>query len=88
MLCLKGPDFIAEAMKDRVLDTIYRRRNTYNLRTSSMENGFCGRVHYEVSCASGEGICVEAGRPDSITHKNSRQIRKFPVTRISVNPQT
>ena len=31
---------------------------------------------------------VEAGRPDSITEEKLRVLRKHPVTRISVNPQT
>ena len=31
---------------------------------------------------------IEAGRPDSITEEKLRVIRKYPVTRISVNPQT
>lgn len=31
---------------------------------------------------------VEAGRPDSITREKLMAIRKFPVDRISVNPQT
>jgi len=31
---------------------------------------------------------VEAGRPDSITEEKLRTIRSFPVTRISINPQT
>ena len=31
---------------------------------------------------------VEAGRPDSITREKLLSIRKFPVTRISINPQT
>ena len=31
---------------------------------------------------------VEAGRPDSITADKLKAIREFPVTRISVNPQT
>ncbi|HIX62977.1 MAG TPA: coproporphyrinogen dehydrogenase HemZ [Candidatus Mediterraneibacter colneyensis] len=31
---------------------------------------------------------VEAGRPDSITREKLSVIRSFPVTRISVNPQT
>ena len=30
----------------------------------------------------------EAGRPDSITKEKLQMIRKYPVTRISVNPQT
>ena len=31
---------------------------------------------------------VEAGRPDSITPEKLKAIRRFPVTRLSVNPQT
>ena len=31
---------------------------------------------------------IEAGRPDSITEEKLRVIRRYPVTRISVNPQT
>ena len=31
---------------------------------------------------------MEAGRPDSITREKLEVIRKYPVTRISVNPQT
>ena len=31
---------------------------------------------------------IEAGRPDSITREKLMMIRNYPVTRISVNPQT
>ena len=31
---------------------------------------------------------VEAGRPDSITEEKLRVLKEFPVTRISINPQT
>ena len=31
---------------------------------------------------------IAAGRPDSITEEKLRVIRRYPVTRISVNPQT
>ncbi len=31
---------------------------------------------------------IEAGRPDSITEEKLRVIRSYPVTRISINPQT
>lgn len=31
---------------------------------------------------------IEAGRPDSITHEKLETIRKYPVNRISINPQT
>lgn len=31
---------------------------------------------------------VEAGRPDSITREKLKTIKRHPVTRISINPQT
>ena len=31
---------------------------------------------------------VECGRPDSITKKNLQSMKKYNVTRISINPQT
>ena len=31
---------------------------------------------------------VEAGRPDSLTEEKLRMMKRYPVTRISVNPQT
>lgn len=31
---------------------------------------------------------VEAGRPDTITEQKLRTLQRFPVTRISINPQT
>ncbi len=31
---------------------------------------------------------IEAGRPDSITREKLQAIQEYPVTRISVNPQT
>ena len=35
-----------------------------------------------------EEFTIEAGRPDSITREKLMMIRNYPVTRISVNPQT
>ena len=31
---------------------------------------------------------VEAGRPDTITREKLQVLRQFPVSRISINPQT
>ena len=39
-------------------------------------------------CGSLLEFTVEAGRPDSITAEKLHTLRRFPVTRISVNPQT
>ncbi len=66
---------------------LYRRRHTYHVRAVSAEKasdqlgesfGFDGLVEFT----------IEAGRPDSITREKLETIKEFPVTRISVNPQT
>ena len=47
---------------------------------SEIERSFCLKDLLEYT--------VEAGRPDSITTEKLQAIRRHPVTRISINPQT
>ena len=39
-------------------------------------------------CENLAELTIEAGRPDSITREKLMMIRNYPITRISVNPQT
>ena len=39
-------------------------------------------------CENLAEFTIEAGRPDSITREKLMMIRNYPITRISVNPQT
>lgn len=75
-------------MKGRKLDTIYIGGGTpttlqpYQIRRllDALGESF-----------TFDGLCeftIEAGRPDSITREKLEAVRAFPVTRISVNPQT
>ena len=78
----------ARMMKNYKLDTIYIGGGTpttlepYQLKRLldqlGESFGFDGLVEFT----------IEAGRPDSITREKLETIKKFPVTRISVNPQT
>ena len=78
----------ADMMQGRKLDTIYIGGGTpTTLQPAQMKKllsaleesfGFCGL----------EEFTVEAGRPDSITEEKLSVLREFPVSRISVNPQT
>ena len=78
----------AVMMQGRKLDTIYIGGGTpttlspdqmRRLLTALEESfGFHGLVEFT----------VEAGRPDSITQEKLSVLREFPVSRISVNPQT
>ena len=88
-LC-KEAEAVASLMKSlgRKLDTIYIGGGTpttlepYQLEMLldclSHQFGYDGLLEFT----------VEAGRPDSITKEKLASIHRFPVTRISVNPQT
>ena len=79
---------VAQMMRGRKLDTIYIGGGTpttlepHQLRvlldTVGESFGYDGVVEFT----------VEAGRPDSITADKLKALSEFPVTRISVNPQT
>ena len=81
---------VSSIMKDtgRHLDTIYIGGGT----PTTLEPDQIRRLLSELQKAFPmEGILeftVEAGRPDSITREKLAALRSFPVTRISVNPQT
>ena len=44
------------------------------------------RDSFDLSCS--REWTVEAGRPDSLTEEKLRMMKRYPVTRISVNPQS
>lgn len=81
---------VAKMMKGRgrVLDTVYIGGGT----PTTLEPGQLKRLLDEVGENFGyhglKEFTVEAGRPDSITKEKLLALKKFPVTRISVNPQT
>ena len=78
----------APMMTGRKLDTIYIGGGT----PTTLEPEQLRRVLHQVEESFGfDGLLeftIEAGRPDSITREKLQAIREFPVTRISVNPQT
>lgn len=80
--------FIAEQMRGRTLDTVYIGGGT----PTTLEPDQLYRLLAEVSdCFCLDTVkefTVEAGRPDTITRDKLAALRKFPVTRISINPQT
>lgn len=74
--------------KGRKLDTIYIGGGT----PTTLEADQLERLMQQIeTCFTFEGLkefTVEAGRPDSITRAKLEALRKYPVSRISVNPQT
>ncbi|MDO4519498.1 MAG: coproporphyrinogen dehydrogenase HemZ [Eubacteriales bacterium] len=79
---------VAQMMKGKKLDTIYIGGGT----PTTLEADQLERLLAEISSCFDvhrlEEFTIEAGRPDSITKEKLEAISHYPVTRISVNPQT
>ena len=75
-------------MKGRKLDTIYIGGGTPTTLLPHQIRKLLDTVGEAFGYEGLAEFTVEAGRPDSITHEKLMAIREYPVTRISVNPQT
>ncbi len=78
----------AEQFKDKRLDTVYFGGGTPTTLEADELRRLCGFImeHFDVSHLL--EWTVEGGRPDSITEEKLKALREFPVSRLSVNPQT
>ena len=79
---------VSQMMKNRKLDTVYIGGGTPTTLEPDQLRRLLGAITEYFPCEELEEFTVEAGRPDSITLEKLQAIREFPVTRISVNPQT
>ena len=79
---------VSGMMKNRKLDTVYIGGGTPTTLEPDQLQRLLGAITEYFPCEELEEFTVEAGRPDSITLEKLQAIREFPVTRISVNPQT
>ena len=80
--------FISENMKDYTLDTIYIGGGTPTTLNAAQMERLLSKVTELFPMDQVQEFTVEAGRPDTINEEVLKAIRKFPVTRISINPQT
>ena len=72
----------------KILHTVYIGGGTpVTLEAEQLER-LLGAVEENFDLSRLMEYTVEAGRPDSITRQKLEVLRKHPVTRISVNPQT
>lgn len=80
--------YIGEEFSDWKLSTIYIGGGTPTSLTAEQLHRLLHHLteHFDV-CGVKE-FTVEAGRPDSITREKLLVLKEFPVSRISVNPQT
>ena len=86
-LCLEIRE-TAKMMKGRKLDTVYIGGGTPTTLEPHQLTRLLKAVEEAFSFEGLEEFTIEAGRPDSITREKLEAIAAFPVTRISVNPQT
>lgn len=78
----------AEMLKDKKLNTIYIGGGTPTTLNPEQLDKLLTHVEKCFDFTHLLEFTVEAGRPDSITREKLQAIKKHPVTRISVNPQT
>ena len=86
-LC-KELDFIAEELKDKVLDTVYIGGGTPTTLNAEQMDRLLTKIEEKFDFTHVKEFTVEAGRPDSVTREKLEAIKKHKVDRISVNPQT
>jgi len=86
--CCRELDFISQAMDGYTLDTVYIGGGTPTTLDSKQMVRLLSHIQKRFAMDQIKEFTIEAGRPDSITEKKLQVIKGFPVTRISVNPQT
>ncbi|MCR5666558.1 MAG: coproporphyrinogen dehydrogenase HemZ [Eubacterium sp.] len=80
--------YIAEKMKDFRLLTIYMGGGTPTTLSAGQLDRVLSVVEDAFDLSAVTEICVEAGRPDSITRDKLETLKRHHVGRISINPQT
>lgn len=84
----KEIDYVAEAFKDKTLDSIYIGGGTPTTLEAEQLDRLLSYVAKKIDLSTSLEYTVEAGRADSITKAKLEVLKKHGVTRISVNPQT
>jgi oxygen-independent coproporphyrinogen-3 oxidase len=79
---------VSEIMKDRVLNTVYIGGGTPTALSAEELEELFSYLYEVLPMDSIAEFNVEAGRPDSITREKLEVMKKYKVSRISINPQT
>ena len=75
-------------LSDRYLDTIYIGGGTPTTLNPEELDELLGYITNILPMENVREFTIEAGRADSITKEKLDVIKRYPITRISVNPQT
>ncbi len=84
----KEIDFTSQIYKDKILDTVYIGGGTPTTLEPKELDRLLGKLKSALDFSHVKEFTVEAGRADSITEDKLKVLKKWGVTRISVNPQT
>ncbi|MCQ2524530.1 MAG: coproporphyrinogen dehydrogenase HemZ [Lachnospiraceae bacterium] len=84
----KELSFVSNHFKDKILDTIYIGGGTPTTLSADELERLLSFVCSKFDLSHLIEFTVEAGRADSITLDKLKVLKKYNVTRISVNPQT
>ena len=84
----KELDWTASNLSDRYLDTIYIGGGTPTTLSAEQLDELLGYITDILPFEHVKEFTIEAGRADSITREKLEVIKKYPINRISVNPQT
>lgn len=79
---------VSSMMQGRKLDTVYIGGGTPTTLLPEQLRRLLDAVGENFGFDGLKEFTVEAGRPDSITREKLLAMKEFPVSRISVNPQT
>lgn len=84
----KEMEFTARRMAGKTLDTVYIGGGTPTSLSAEHLEKLILRLKNTFDFTNVKEFTVEAGRPDSITQEKLEVLKKYGVTRISINPQT
>lgn len=84
----KEIEFVADLYKDKILDTVYIGGGTPTTLEAEELDSLLNKVKEKFDFSNVKEFTVEAGRADSITKEKLEVLKKYGVTRVSVNPQT
>ena len=85
---LKEIDYVAESMKDKILDSVYIGGGTPTTLEPDQLDRLIKYLKAKLDFSNVQEFTVEAGRADSITREKLQVLYENGVGRISVNPQT
>ncbi|MCD8123463.1 MAG: coproporphyrinogen dehydrogenase HemZ [Lachnospiraceae bacterium] len=81
-------DYTAETFRGKKLNTLYIGGGTPTSLSPELLDRLLKKLGDIFDYSYLQEFTVEGGRPDSITPEKLAVLRRYPVTRISINPQT